>query len=499
MKWHLSDRQKYRFYEMFPGIIVWVILLGSILLSFIRPIWVIYFIIIFDLYWLIKVLYLSILLIYAWRKYRKNLKINWREKAEKLPGYADIYHLVFFATYKEEIDVVGPTFDALIKSDYPLDKLIVVLAGEEKDKDNFLKMAEEIKNRYADKFFKFLVTVHPKNLPDEISGKGSNLHFSGQEAQKMINELGLPYEKIIVSSFDVDTCVHPLYLPYLTYVYLTHPDPTHCSYQPVAVFNNNIWDSPALTRVVARGTTFWLLTELTKPHIYFTFSSHALSFKALTDIGFWQKDVVSEDSRIFLQCYNHYNGDYQTVPLYMSVSMDTVYVGSIKKTLINQYKQILRWGYGVENVPWMIWNLFRNKKMPFKKKIPPFWVQLEGSCTWATVPLLIFILGNLPMRIAHLQNKTEAIVHNAPFVLEKLMTFTLVGLFLSAILSTILLPPKPQKHKITQYFFMIFQWLLFPITMILFGSVPAGEGITRLMLGKYIGFRVTEKKRKVIK
>jgi len=485
----------YRFYETIPGITIWTIFLTSIFLSFFKPIWVIYFIILYDLYWFFRVIIYLIYTSVSWRRYRETIKIDWLSRVKKIPNWQKIYHLIFFATYKEGIDVVKPSFEALVNSDYPKKKMIVVLAGEERDKENFLKIAEEIKKNFSDKFFKLLITVHPKNLPDEIPGKGSNIHYAGKQAKKLIDDLKIPYENIIVSSFDIDTCVHPKYFSYLTYRYLTIKDPTHTSFQPIALFNNNIWDSPAFTRVVSRGTTFWLLNELSKPNLYFTFSSHSMSFKALVDVGFWQKDIVTEDSRIFLQCYNHYNGNYKTVPLYISVLMDTVYCGSIWRTIVNQYKQMLRWGYGVENVPWMIWHFSRNKKMSFFKKIPPFWVQFEGSCSWATAPILILLLGNLPIWIARHRQITDALIQNAPFVLERLMTVATIGLFFSGILSTILLPPRPPHRKIYNYLFMVFQWFLFPITMIVFGAIPAAEAITRLMLGKYLGFRVTEKKR----
>ncbi|MGC9048816.1 MAG: hypothetical protein ACP5IX_01170, partial [Patescibacteria group bacterium] len=106
----LTDKQKYRLLEMFPGITVWTILIGSIVLSFIKPLWAIYFIIIFDFYWLMKVIYLSIFLIIAWNKFHKNIKIDWLAEVKKLPDWQNIFHLIILATYKEEMDVIGPTF-----------------------------------------------------------------------------------------------------------------------------------------------------------------------------------------------------------------------------------------------------------------------------------------------------------------------------------------------------------------------------------------------------
>ncbi len=111
------------------------------------------------------------------------------------------------------------------------------------------------------------------------------------------------------------------------------------------------------------------------------------------------------------------------------------------------------------------------------------------------MPIIILVLGYLPIWVARSRGVSEAIVLNTPFILESLMNIALIGVFFSAILSTVLLPPRPAKHHVYKYLFMILQWLFFPITIIIFGAIPATEAISRLMLGKYLGFRVTEKRR----
>lgn len=493
--YRLPQATVYRIFEIIPGLLVWLTLLGAVILSIVQPLWAIYIIILFDLYWLMRVTYLLIHMLMGWKKFRWTLKQSWLPKAQAQPGFDRIYHLIFLPTYKEPLSVLRTTFQALASTNYPHEKFIVVLAGEERDRDNFIKNAEILKNEFSSKFGHFLITIHPANIVGELAGKGANINWAGHRAQEYIDKLGLKYEDIIVSSFDVDSCPHPDYFALLTYTYLTIPDPLHSSYQPVAIYNNNIWDSPALMRIIANSTTFWLFTDLVRPERLFTFSSHSMPMKALVDVGFWQNDIVTEDSRIFLQCFVHYDGHYRVTPIYLPISMDTVYSGSFWRSLINQYKQQRRWAYGVENFAYMAYHFWRSRRIPFNTKFRYLWNQLEGVYSWATAPIIIFVLGRLPLMLADSQVKTNLIAHSAPVVLQWLMSIAMVGLVFSAILSTIMLPPRPPHHHWIKNVTMILQWLLFPATMLIFGAIPATDAQTRLMLGKYLGFWVTEKKR----
>ncbi len=486
----------YRLLEMVPGLLIWTAFVAAIVLSFVSPLWVMYFIILFDLFWLFRICHFIFLLLVSLRRYRRAIRMDWLALARQDARFEDIRHLIFLPTVREDVGIIRTTLNTLLSSNYPMrEKAIVVLAGEGRVGADFLAKAETLRQEFGDRFLRFLVTVHPADLPDEIPGKGSNLNYAGREAQKLIDALGVRYENVIVSSFDVDTCVHREYFGCLTRTYLSQPDPTRASYQPMALYNNNMWESSWFVRVAAFGTTFWLMTELARPEKLFTFASHSMSLRMLVDVGFWQKDIVTEDSRIFLQALVRYDGDYRVVPLYVPVSMDMVMSGDWRKDVGALYKQQRRWAWGVEHFPYMVTAFRGRPNMPFSKKFWHLWNQTEGMFSWAVAPILMFVLGYLPLWAAGNDLRTTVFFQNTPHTLEAIMRLSMMGILIMAAFSFTLLPPRPAKMRHRDYLVMALQWLAVPVTFVLFGALPAVDAQTRLMVGKYLGFNVTVKKR----
>jgi hypothetical protein len=490
---------KRRLLEIIPGGLVWFTFIASLGLSFVRPLWVIYFVIIYDLYWLFRVAYYIPFTLVSWYRYKRDIKKDWQKLAELQPGYARLRHLIFLPTYKEETFVMRETLNRIASCSMAADKFIVVVAGEERDRERFERNMAEITPEFEGKFLRFLTTIHPKDLPHEIPGKGSNLNWSGHQVLPLVtDEMGLSPDEVVVSSFDIDTTIHAQYFSCLSYLYLTVAQPTRSSYQPIPFYNNNLWESPAAVRVAMFGTTFWLMTELSRPEGMMTFSSHSMSLRMLIDVDFWQKDIVSEDSRIFLQGLVQYHGAYRVTPMYLPVSMDTVMIGDYWSALGALYKQVRRWAWGVENFPYMVERFARDREMPKSVKLAFIWKQLEGMYTWATVPILVFLLGRLPFLVAPESFRDFTIFQNTPFMLEWLMRFAMVGVFVSAGLAVTLLPPRPAHVPRRQFFVVtILQWLLLPVTFVLFGAFPAIDAQTRFMLGGRfkLGFNVTAKRK----
>jgi len=492
----------YRFFEIFPALLSWGTLILLFVLSWVLPVWIAVFIILFDIYWLFKTIYLSLHLRQSFRVLKENLKMNWRERLQKNPNTAErwgeIYHLILLPMATEPYEVVQETFEHLTRANYPLERLIVVLATEERVGERAQEIARRIGEEFGNKFAHFVVTTHPKNLPGEMPGKGSNQAWAGKFVkEKLIDPLGIPYEDILVSVFDVDTQVYPEYFGILTYKFLTAEKPLRSSYQPVPLFLNNVYQAPSLARIIGFSATFWHLMQQSRPEKLTTFSSHAMPFRALADIGFWQTDMVSEDSRIFWQCYMHHQGDWRTVPLFYPVSMDANVAPSFWQTMRNIYKQQRRWGWGAENIAYIFSGFRKHKEISKGRKWYWGFHITEGFHSWATNSLIIFALGWLPVILGGDAFRTTLLAYNLPEMTRYIMTFASLGIVSSAILSMALLPPKPEGFKKRDAFWYFISWLLMPLTLIIFGSLPALEAQTRLALsGKWrLDFWITPKHR----
>lgn len=509
-----KDKKLYRFLEILPGALAWGTIIGLIIFSYLEPVGSAFFIILFDIYWLILVLFLGTHLLISFRLMRKYMKVDWKEECEKLGvkniliphtgesrsvSWKDFYQIIIIPNFRESLTVLRSTLNGLVSSDYPRDRLIVVLATEGREGEVARERAEIIVKEYAHLFGRFLVTVHPDDIVGELKGKGANQAWAAAELKRLIiDKENFDYDLLLISVFDSDTIIHPGYFYCLMHRFLTVENPYRASFQPVPVYHNNLWEAPFFARVAAFSNTFWQMMQQLRPEKLATYSSHSMTWRALVDIGFWSTNMVSEDSRIFWHCFCFYQGDYRVEPLYFPVSMDICMDKGIVKTTTSLYRQQRRWGWGVENIPYLLFNTSKQwKTLPKearKKYINHIFVQLYGFHSWATNALITSILGWLPLLLGGDDFNSKVLSNNLPIVAKFFMTLAMVGMVVSAIISVLILP---QGHKpgIKKYLIMLVQWLFLPVVIIVFGAVPGLEAQTRLMLGKYMGFKVTPKHR----
>ncbi|OGH94371.1 MAG: hypothetical protein A2538_01020 [Candidatus Magasanikbacteria bacterium RIFOXYD2_FULL_41_14] len=492
----ITNYERYRLYEILPGLTIWGTIIIGIALSFFKPLIMIYVIIVFDIYWVCRVVYFSYYLILSWRRFRLALKIDWMSKLKnECPSWVEKIQVVMLPIYDEDYEVVSDSLEAIKHSTYSAKKIYIVISGESRKLKHWIEIQSLVRSHFDGVFADLIFCTHPAGLAGEIPGKGSNINYAESEFKKYADARAWKYIDIIVSIFDIDTVVHPQYFSHLTYLYCVHPNPARSSFQPVTLYNNNLWESPSVLRVMAFGTTFWMLFSVARLDNMVTFSSHSMSFQAIVDCGGHARDVVSEDSRIFFQCWLTNHGNYEVTPLYIPVSMDTVRADNWFASLKNLYLQQRRWAWGTENIPFLMYAFRNHKEIPWLKKATILFHEWEGKWSWAVVAVLITILGRLPLWLANDEVRQSALFFNAPFVLENLMTIAMMGLLISAMMGMLLLPPRPTKQGQHKYLFMLLQWALVPVSLLLFSSVPCIDAVTHLMFGKYLGFNVSQKSR----
>lgn len=543
-----QERRVQRRLEVIPAILTWFTLIGMIVFSFIVPMWMAVLIIAFDIYWIHRTVFIAYYSIKAYRKLQYGKTIDWYDRCARVgePGeyaqeiakriveakkkihvtkdradrkklrlmikeysellkklhtlnedemmdWRDVIHVVMLPTATEDAANIDPAIASIAASKYPKDKIIILLATEERE--NAQKREKKIKylsDKYAGVFRDFIVTTH-EVAEGEMKCKASNAAYAARKLRSYLDEKGIDYERVIFSNFDCESVVHPQYFAALTYEYIIEPQRLQRAYQPIPLYHNNLWDTNAFVRVIVTSSSFWHMFQSTRREMV-TFSSHSEPFKTLVDVNYWPVNMISEDSIIYWKGYSYYNGDYYVKPIYLPISMDAVlaetYIGTIK----NQYKQKRRWAYGIENFPVIMRAIWPNKKIKFTEKIKIAFEMLEGHHSWATAPFILALLGWLPLVLGDNDFTQSNVAHVLPFVTRFLMLLAMGGLIVSISLSMFLLPKRPGHYPRRRYIHMILQWALVPIIAPTLGAIPAIDSQTRILFKKYFTeFWVTEK------
>lgn len=233
----------YRLWEIIPGLLSWVVLISPIVLSLVWPIAVAYFIIAFDLLWLLKSMRMSLGLVQAYRILKRAEKVDWVERMNELskvdkvllerqvelekisrPGLfglvrvgknkqkydelkrevarlqeiadhqntliqpKDIYHVIITAVYNESLEVLRPSLDAILASKFDSKRIIFVLAYEERGGKQTAENAKILEKEYASKFGGYMSICHPDGMKGEMKGKGANITFAGRIVKEYLKE-----------------------------------------------------------------------------------------------------------------------------------------------------------------------------------------------------------------------------------------------------------------------------------------------------------------------
>ena len=430
---------------------------------------------------------------YDHQQHLKNLLNMAASEDGNYPNPQNIYHAIIITMYNETLDVLEPTIESVLASTFPKERMIVTIAYEERGGEAGEKVAKALQKKYGKKFGYFLLSKHPDGLPNEVIGKGGNITWAGKNLQKFVDEKGIKYSDVIVTTLDSDNRPHKVYFDQVAYEYVVHEERLHMAFQPVSLFTNNIWDAPAVTRVVACTNSFWNLVCTMRPLDLRNFASHSQPLDALVGMNFWSVRTIVEDGHQYWRSLFYFDGDYEVYPIRAPIGQDAVLNDTLLKTLKAQWIQLRRWDYGASDVAYVADYMFSKKnKMHWDDLLPKFIRLLDGHVTLAATAPIVLFGGWVPL-IFNIES-LDLLAHHLPSVVSHIQTFAMLLMVVSIILSMKLLPPKPARYKKTKHVLMVLQWIISPVIAIVYTSFCALYSQIRLMLGLYMEkFDVTEK------
>ena len=487
------EKQFLRAFEILPGFFSWNMILFPYWGIFVFPNFVAYFILLFNVYWFYQSFLVAVTSVISHLKIQAAINYDWLADLKTFKDFKDVNHLVIIPTFKEPVHILERTITSLANQTFPSKQITVILAMEEKepkaDRDSKYKM---LNDKFGKNFKHFLQTVH-KLKTGEVTGKASNeRHAAVWFKRNYIKTGDYDINYLTVTSCDADHKYHPNHFANLAFKFLDNPKRYRMFWQPAVMFYNNIWEIPAITRVPNTLGSIWNLSQLPRKDRLINAQNYSLSFKLLDEVDYWDADKIPEDWGIFFKSYYKVGGGLEVEPIYLPLHADAAQSSSFWKTLKNQYEQYKRWAWGASDDSWIIKNYLVDDKIPFWDKTTRLLFVMWAHFMWPVNWFLITIGLTLPTLLNPAFGRTT-LGFMVPKMSSYILTASLVFLLSLIFIDNIYKPKRPKNISVWRSILFPFEFILMPIAGFFFSALPGLDAHTRLMLGKYIQYKVTEK------
>jgi cellulose synthase/poly-beta-1,6-N-acetylglucosamine synthase-like glycosyltransferase len=498
----LSPRARQRLLEIAPGALTWTVLLTPVIVAFaIRlndptKLWVLGVgAILLDIYWAARTYYTVRAVNASRRVMQETEAVDWWARCSALeddvgrPRPIDVVHCALIPTYTERYEVLRATVAALAAQNYPDQQRVCAIITRVTDTggwENVDRLREEFGHR-----FRAFIHIKDPLLPGIVVGKSAAMAYGGPVLKQACDEIGLDPTRTLVTDLDSDFRLHPQYFAYITHEYCTAADRLTSIWQPVPVFLNNLWRVPAAVRVMATAATQWQMFLHRNPHRLVMFSSYTMSLRLLDEVGYWDSDVIPEDSRFFWKSFFRYGERLNVRPAFLPVFGDAPRSRGYASTHVSQYNQIKRWAWGASDIPYVTVRMLEHPEIPIRLRTRRYLNLVFNHLTWTTLPMLLFFGGALPSMIdLDYSLSTEASVLS--LATAGILTLTLFNtLVLIKVDSSMC--PKPAGWPWWRRRYADMQLFLYPVVGLALSVIPALEAQTRLMFGAYLEYKITEK------
>jgi len=492
-KWVEKNKKRImRWLEILPGLVSWSLIFFPVWGSLVIPVVVAYYIIAFDVYWLYRSIWTAITSLLAHFRLKAAQEFDWFGEAKSFLDWKRVHHIVVIPTYKEPLHTLRRTLEGLKKQTFPLENITVVLSFEEREGETAKEKGKKLAKEFKEVFANLLITFHP-DLAGEVKGKSANTAWGAKVAKKtVIDQQKWKMKYATITSNDADAVMHPQYFSYLTFKFLDDPQRYTKIWQAAVHFYNNIWKLPTITRAFNRINSVVQTGILLRKDRLMNFSTYSLSLQLVDMLGYWDTDVIPEDYRMFFKAFYHTKGETEVEPIFLPIFQDAAEAEGWWKTMVNQYEQIKRWAWGVSDDAYIIYHWLTVPKMPFWEKSIRAMFVVKDHLLWPVTWFAITLGANIPPLLNKDFNRT-IIGKTLPQVSSGILTISLIALLAMMFVDWQQKPKAPKEMAWWKKVLSPFEFLLLPVVGFFFTALPGLDAHTRLMLGRYMEYRVTEK------
>ena len=346
--------------------------------------------------------------------------------------------------------------------------------------------------KYKKTFANLLTTFHP-DIPGEVKGKSSNEAYAGKYSKKvLVNQKRLDIANITVTSLDADGVLSEKYVSALSYKFLTNENRHLLFWQPIILYYTNIWRVPAPIRLMNTLGSVWQTALNSRTDRLVNYAMYSLSLKLLDEVGYWDVDVIPEDYRIFFKSFFAKEGKVEVDPIFLPVYADAAESTSYFKSLVNFYEQEKRWAWGVSDDAYFIKKWLTHTHIPFWRRSIRLLKVLEDHFLWPVNWFAITLGATIPVILNPAFAQT-VMGQNLPKIAFGILTSCWVFLAVILIIDWRQRPKHQGPISFLRKITMPFEFIMMPVVTLIFTALPGIDAHTRLMLGKYLEYRVTEK------
>jgi len=178
--------------------------------------------------------------------------------------------------------------------------------------------------------------------------------------------------------------------------------------------------------------------------------------------------------------------------VYLPIYGDSPKSRDYASTHVSQYNQIMRWAWGITDVPYVLARFFKHPEIPFWLRLRRFMNLFFNHLNWIFLPVLLMFGASVPLWVSVDFSLTD---------LGQTLWSTsnlLLGVALSSVVFFLyfeirMLPPMPKSWRPLKKLVIVAQYFAYPMVGLVMSVLPAFEAHTRLLFGRYLEYRVTEK------